>query len=463
MQRLLSPNSVAIAGLSSSPTNLAQNILINLESFGYQGKVYGIGRQPGTVRGVPIYASVADLPEAVDVLVVLTPSHLLPGLIAESAAKGIHRGVVMSAGLTEYGDERKGLEDEILAAAQRHDFFFVGPNCQGVLNLMNGFAAPFSPMDAGYFRKGDVGIFSQSGTVGFFLAYALKEARLGASAIISGGNKLTLDEVDYLTYFIDDPATAVIYIHVEGFKRAKEFFDVARRSPKPIILYKSNIYPTSSQAAKSHTAAISSDDRFTDAAARQAGVLRVSRPYAETVNIVRALRLPPMRGPRLGLISGSGGNCIMLADLAHEFGFEFPPFPEELLAEITSYGRAGVFKLGNPLDMGDIFDAERQMEAVRRVAELSEIDAVVAAPFHMPLMAYMNTANFIQHIANAEEHGSALQKPIAMVHVGHPSHFPEILEKGQGATFPDLHDAVEGLARQREYWAWRAARDAGNS
>lgn len=461
MRRLFYPKSLAIAGLSPSPSNLAQNILTNLQRFGYRGKVYGVGRQRGSVLGVSIYPSIADLPEAVDVVVVLTPSHLLPGLIRECAAKGIHRGVVLSAGLTEYGEGRRELEEETLAAARQHDFFFVGPNCQGVINLLNGFAAPFSPLDATYFRPGNVGIFSQSGTVGCFLAYALAEARLGASTIISGGNKLTLDEVDYLRYFIEDPATATIYFHLEGFKRAREFFALAARSPKPILLYKSNIHPSSRRAAASHTAAISSDDRMVGAAARQAGVIRVARPYAEAVNAVRALRLPPLRGRRLGLVSGSGGNCIILADLAQDYGFEFPPLPEEVLKTVAGFGRAGVFNLGNPLDVGDVFQAREQWEAIRLVAETASVDGVVAALFHLPLLEESATPKYLQHLRNAQELSQRLNRPIAMVHAGHPRHYPELLDAVQAELFPHLADAMEGLAHQRAYWAWRAARDRG--
>ena len=182
------------------------------------------------------------------------------------------------------------LEREILKTSKRFGIRFVGPNCVGTVNTANGLYTPFIAF-AGPFRRGKIGVFAQSGGVGLCLAERLCTSGLGISKLVSMGNKLDLDEADYLAYLMDDPETAVIYFYLEGFKRGRAFADLARRCSKPVILHKSNTSAMSLTIAQSHTAVLAADDQVVDSVCRESGILRV-RSVSEAVTAAKGL-CPP--------------------------------------------------------------------------------------------------------------------------------------------------------------------------
>jgi len=179
--------------------------------------------------------------------------------------------------------------------------------------------------------------------------------------------------VDYLGYLAEDESTAVIGLYLGDFRRGRAYVEVARRCRKPVLVYKANVNPETALIARSHTAALASDDRVVEAALKAAGVTCVSslRHLAIAAGV---LRLPRLRG-----------NSVILADRCAESGFTQPSLDATLLAEIESWGRAGILRLTNPLDRGAIFDPDLFVAAVRRVVAQPEIDgALVVLPLGHP-------------------------------------------------------------------------------
>jgi acetyltransferase len=156
-------------------------------------------------------------------------------------------------------------------------------------------------------------ILAQSG--GVLLAYAnlLTSANVGLSKIVSMGNKMDLDEIDYLKYLIEDPQTEIIGLYLESLERGRELMDIARSTSKPIILHKANTGESSRHIAKLHTAALANDDRIVEAALRQADIIR-TKDFRSFVNAVKILSLPPIKGKNLVIISRSGGIGVVAAD-----------------------------------------------------------------------------------------------------------------------------------------------------
>lgn len=455
MDPLFDPKAVAVVGVSMSPENLGKNIIRNLLAFGYSGKIYPVGPRGGEVEGMAILPSVRELPEPVDVAVILTPARFVPDLVAQCGEHGIRWAVIQTGGFRESGPEGMALEERLIAAAAHYGMRFVGPNCLGVMDMTTGFSIPFITLPAVY-RKGRVAIMAQSGGMGLSLAERLNTSGVGFGKFVSLGNKLNLDEVDYLGYLMADSKTDLIYFYLEDFKRGREFFERAARSPKPIIVHKSNTSPMSRTIAQSHTAALAADDRLVDQLCREAGVVRV-RSVSEAVKAVKAFSMPALRGRKLAVLSRSGGHAVVAADTCAEFGFEFPPLEESVLEEIRRHGRAGVIRLGNPLDLGDIYDLRVYFGVVERVLRQRDIDGVVHIHVsHMPVEKDATRTL----LAELERLAEAFQKPIAVV-VEVPFHDRTMLEENAGYPFfLDVREAVEALAVQHGYLS-RAAEKSG--
>jgi acyl-CoA synthetase (NDP forming) len=356
MQGIFYPLSVAVIGVSSKPDNLGRNIVGNLVEYGFNGIVYAVGPSGGMIETRRIYRSVLEIPDPVDLAVVLTPAGTVPGILEECGQKGIRWAIIETAGFREYTDVGQRLEDEIATVANQYGIRFVGPNCIGVINMENGFCVPF-PRLKKYLKPGGVTMITQSGGVGMAVLNLLANEGLGLDKFVSVGNMLNLNAEDMLEYMLDDPGTELIFLYLESMGDGRRLMDIARRSTKPILAFKANIGKLGQNIAKSHTASLASDDAVVEAAFEQAGIIRVHD--ATTLgNNLKILRLPAMQGRRLAVISRSGGQAVIAADACELLGFDLAPFPESFLREIEKNFRASVIRLTNPLDLGDLFDVE---------------------------------------------------------------------------------------------------------
>ncbi|MGO9016751.1 MAG: acetate--CoA ligase family protein [Syntrophobacteraceae bacterium] len=432
---LFHPQSIVVVGVSESRENLGQNVVANLVNLGYQGKIYAVGPRGGEVFGHPIYRSIAELPGNPELAVILTPARVVHNMLAQCGEKGTRWAIIESAGFRELGTEGEILEREILQASKRFGLRFVGPNCVGTANTANGLYTPFVVLGT-QFRKGKIGVFAQSGGVGLCVVERLCYSGVGISKFVSMGNKLDLDEADYLAYVMDDPETAVIYFYLEGFKRGRVFADLAKRCSKPIILHKSNTGALSLTIAQSHTAALAADDQVVDAVCRESGILRV-HSVSEALSAAKGLSLPPLKGKNLAVISRSGGHAVVTADVCASYGFRLPPLGRDILDEAQSRSRAGVIRLGNPLDLGDIFDLRFWISVVEKILQQPDIDGIVfILVSHMAIEQEAIRRLVEKLFALSSQSG----KPIAtvmeipfdeQVHLAKTSNFPFFLETGE--------------------------------
>ncbi|HJX60618.1 MAG TPA: CoA-binding protein, partial [Thermodesulfobacteriota bacterium] len=355
MNQLFYPKSVVVVGVSERPDNLARAIVENLFEFQFNGEIFLVGKNGGILFGRRICTSMEDLHEGIDVAVILTPALTVPGILESCGQKGIRWAIIETGGFREYSEEGAQLENKILQIARKWGIRIVGPNGIGLMNIHNGFVVPFSKLKRGPVSKGKISILSQSG--GVLLAYAnlLTSANVGLSKIVSMGNKLDLNEIDYLKYLIEDPQTEIIGLYLESLERGRELMDIARSTSKPIILHKANTGESSRHIAKLHTAALANDDKIVEAALRQADIIR-TKDFRSFVNAVKILSLPPIKGKNLVIISRSGGIGVVAADSAERHGFHLLPPDKTLQERFHSFFRAKVIQPTNPLDLGDLFN-----------------------------------------------------------------------------------------------------------
>lgn len=442
MKTMFFPVSVAIFGISESPSNLARIIVDNMDRFRFTGIIYLVGDRTGTVAGRPIYTDVKDIPEVPDLAVFLVPAHRLIPSLEACGKKGIRRCVIETGGFSEFGDERKGLEAEILNVAARYGMKVVGPNCVGMINIENGLVLPFYPLDPREVRKGAISIVSQSGGLIHDILMICHRENLGISKCASVGNKLMVDENDILEYLISDPTTDMIGLYLESISDGRRFMDLAGSTTKPVILLKGNTSPESKEIARFHTSALAGDDVVVDAAMRQAGVHRVQN-IKEMVECFKAFSLPAIGGSRLAVMARSGGHAVLAADSAHRHGFTLASFSDEFFAMLSERTRAGVIRRTNPIDVGDVFDINVYLEIAEKSLQEIGVDGLLVIHSYALGDGSVHTKQFISSCAQLSRR---FGKPIVFCTIGHKEDSLSLTEYGDIPVFTHVDDALLALS-----------------
>ena len=458
MRKFFHPSNMVVFGVAANSRNLAKNIISNSLEMGFKGAIHSVGREPGNVHGKMIITDPRSLPEGIDLAVILVPAKFVAETLDICGQKGIRHAVISTGGFKEFNDRDNPAEKDIVNVAKRYGIKFIGPNCIGVICTGSGLCTPFNPMRAGKFKKGPVGLIIQSGGVTTQCAYSFSEEHVGFSKIISMGNKLDLNEIDFLKYLIHDEDTEQIHMYLESIEDGRELTSLAKASKKPIVIFKSNVSKTASKVAYSHTAALSNDDRIVDCALKQAGIVRVEDLHHMTV-AAKALQLPPLRGNRLAVISLSGGFSVILGDACERYGFKCPPLPRKLMDQIEGFRRAGVIRMSNPMDFGDVHDIKALAFTLEHCLKLDNIDGIVLSFMYEPEMVKMfgggvgspeQMLNFIGKMCKENN------KPIALSFFAEKQYIEEFKRLN---TFPVFNDPVESVRGLRLLKSYRKSKD----
>ncbi len=445
LEAFFNPSAVAVLGVSQRPTNLASNIVQNMQTWGYQGQIYPVGPSGGTVHGLEVLTSVDALPDGVDLACVLTPAAAVPALVEDLGRRGVRAVNIQSSGFSELSEGGGELAARVLDAAARAGARIIGPNCLGTIDAASRLCTPFSPMRP--LGAGPVAVISQSGGVMFSYLRDLLDENIGLSKAVSFGNKLDVDEADLLRYLAHDPATRVICLYLEDIRRGRALMEAAAACGKPVVLHKSNRGPLTRAIAASHTASLMSDHAVVEAAARQAGIVSVdSTPEALTA--VKALLMPPLRGRRIAVVSRSGGHAVIAADACQRHGFSLPSFPRDMLDDLRQRVRAGVTRMGNPLDLGDLWDMEAYEQILRRVAQLDGVDGVV---YLFVAISSVDTSAFVQLAELVASVSRRANKPIAFCFMSWRDNLRQVGRLAQAQlqqaypVFAEVEEAVDAL------------------
>ncbi len=451
MQKFFYPRSVAVVGVSEDPANLAQGIVANLLHFKYQGKIFLVGRRPGTTYGLPIFPSLSDLPEKVDLAAILAPARVVPSLVRECGELGISRVVVESAGFSELNEAGHKLAEEVRTALKHYGIRLVGPNGLGLVNLEIGLALPFAQIGS-RISQGRISIIAQSGGVAtHVLAWMTKEG-LGLNKFLSLGNKLDVAENEVLDYLLEDPGTAAIYVYLEGMHDGRGLLAVAAKATKPVYVHLANVGPETAIIAHSHTASLTTDERVLEAACRQSHIIRV-KTQAELLNAVKLVDQPPVRGNRLVVFSRSGGEAVVTAYACGQWGFTLPPLSDQLVQMIKARSRSGVIHPNNPIDLGDVFDFSLYTDTMAAVCQDPQVDAVL---FHYGPMADFELEDGRKMARRMLELAREAQKTLAVTVVCTPDEEDYFRDTLGVPVFHFPEDAVQALALSRDQAA-RAA------
>jgi len=352
LDSLFKPGAVAVIGATERERSVGCAVVSNLHLATFQGKIYPVNPQHSNILGLAAYPSIHEVPEAVDLAVIVTPAASVPAIVRECVAADVKSAIVISAGFREHGAEGQALEKQIAEELARGHMRLLGPNCLGVMNPRVGLNATFAQTIA---RPGNVAFLSQSGALQTaILDWSLRE-QVGFSAFVSTGSMLDISWGDLIDYFGDDPYTQSILIYMESIGDARAFLSAAREVTlaKPIIVLKAGRSPDGSKAAASHTGALTGSDDVLQAAFRRAGVLRVSS-IADLFYMAEVLsKQPRPRGPKLTMLTNAGGPAVLATDALIAVGGELTTLSAESIDSLNRFLPAH-WSHGNPIDiLGD--------------------------------------------------------------------------------------------------------------
>ena len=375
LQPLLAPRGVALVGATEREGALGRLVYRNLVEAKPQGPLYAVNPKHEAVFGRKAYARLGDLPEKVDLAVVLTPARTVPQIIREAGAAGIRAAVVLTSGFAEIGAAGRKLQEDLLEAARAGGVRVLGPNCLGIMRTDAGLNATFARGNA---LRGNLALVSQSGAIcGAILDWASRSG-IGFSSVVSLGGAADVDFGEVLDYLVGDLATEAILMYVEGVHEARRFVSAVRAAArvKPVIALKVGRYLSGSRAASSHTGALVGADPVFEAALHRAGAVRV-KTYAQLFAAARALasRLRPA-GERLAIVTNGGGPGVVAADSAAENAVPLAQLSAETI-KVLDDKLPPQWSHANPIDI--IGDAPPARFAAATEAALADpgVDAVL--------------------------------------------------------------------------------------
>ena len=447
MRRIFAPESVAVIGANRERGKIGSELLHNIITGGFTGRLAVIHPSAASIDGVPAYPTVSDVPGTIDLAVVSVAAHRVLSVVDECIAKGVKAVVVISAGFSEVGSDGKARERELLTRVRRAGVRLVGPNCMGVINTdpavrLNATFAPIAP------RPGRVALSTQSGALGFAILDYAAQLNIGFSTFVSVGNKADVSGNDLLQYWAQDARTDVILLYLESFGNPRAFSEIARRvsRTKPIVAVKAGRSTSGARAAASHTGALAASDAVADALFRQSGVIRTDT-LEDLFDVAALLANQPLpRGRRVAVLTNAGGPGILAADTCEAHGLELPALSDRSVAELAAH-LPPTASVANPVDIIASATPAQYEHALGTLLRDEHVDAVLVI-FIPPL------------VTRADEVAGAIRRACDR-HPGKPvlavcmstAPMPEALAPISAYRFPEA--AAIALARAAAYAAWR--------
>jgi acetyltransferase len=374
LEPLFHPGSIAVIGASATAGSVGNIVMRNLLQGQFGGVVYPINPKRRAVHGVHCYPSLAEVPQAIDLAIIVTPAATVPELTRQCVAYGVKGAMVLSAGFAELGADGRKLEAEINAAAHGR-IRIIGPNCLGVIRPPTGLNASFAASMA---RTGHVALLSQSGAICTSILDWARETHVGFSAFVSVGSMLDVDFADLIDYFGDDPCTRALILYMESVGDVRKFLSAARNVArmKQIIVVKAGRHEAGARAAASHTGALAGSDAVFEAAFRRAGILRVTT-IPDLFDMAEILAMQPApRGPALAIITNAGGPGVMAADAIMLGGGRLAPLSAATRAALDAL-LPPFWSHSNPVDILGDATPERYGKVVEICARDPEIQGLL--------------------------------------------------------------------------------------
>lgn len=382
IRAVLEPRSIAVIGASSDPTKTGHVLLKNILVNGFPGKVYAINPTAKEILGVKAYPNILAVPDDIDMVFFLLPGKWVPTLFEDCKKKGVKAAVIISAGFAEVGDEGRKVQQDLQEVIRESGVRCLGPNSIGFINMSHKLMGSFILFEN--WLDGPISLAAQSGIFAGAVADQLMSKtvqRIGIGQSVIFGNKIDLDESDFLEWAWKNPKSKVIAIHMESMGNPRRFLSLANKvkRDKPIIVLKPGRTTAGANASASHTGSLAVDETLVDHSLRQYGVTR-AYDLEEFVEYMKAFSFQPFpKGKRVGIVTFSGANGVMSSDELAEHGFdlaEFSPASKERMKKFLPEWQPAK----NPLDLWASLGAGNRLtheEGIMSVLADENVDAVL--------------------------------------------------------------------------------------
>lgn len=447
---IMKPRAVALVGASTRDKTIGSDIYKRLTEYQFQGAIYPVNPKGGRMYGQKVYTSVLDLPDGVDLAIVVVNSKFVLSVVDECHQKGIRGLCVISAGFKEMGPEGLAREKRLLEKVRSYGMRMVGPNCLGVVNThpdyrLDGTFAESLP------ERGGIGFVSQSGALGGGILNILKDLNLGFSQFISIGNQADVNAETALEYWENEEDVKQVLLYMESIQNPQNFRQLASRisKKKPILALKSGRSRAGASAASSHTGSLAGADRAADALLRQSGVIRefsLEKLFA-TAKVFATSPLP--KGDRVAIVTNSGGPGIMATDAVCDYGMTMATLSEQTKRTLRSFLPAAA-SVKNPVDMIASAPLEHYRQTLETVLVDDGVDMVVA--IYLPFLGLKDIDVAREMMRIKKRHP---EKPLVGVFMTKHEFFGALARMDVNLPFFMYADeAIDGLARLNQQRLW---------
>lgn len=445
LRSFFEPRCIAVIGANEQRGRIGSEILHNLRDCGFAGTLVPVHPSAAAIQGLRAYRTVCDIPEDVDLAVVVVPAAGVAPVVDDCLAKGVKALIVISAGFGEIGDGGRLLQDALVEKIRAAGVRLIGPNCMGIVNTDPAFQvnATFSRV---YPPEGRIAFSTQSGALGVAILDYVKRLNIGISSFASIGNKADVSGNDLLQYWAEDSRTDVILLYLESFGNPRKFAEIARRvgRTKPIVAVKAGRSGAGARAASSHTGARASSEALVEMMLREAGVMR-TRTLEELFDVATVLASQPVPGGRrVAIVTNAGGPAILAADACEANGLTLPQLGEDTQQRLRALLPAAA-SVSNPVDMIASATPDHYRRVLQIVAADPSVDSVIVI-FIPPVMTEpAAVAAAIQDVAGR------ISKPIVASFLGTQGAAAQLAPVPSFA-FPEA--AATALAHVTRYGEW---------
>lgn len=377
LEPIFNTKSLAIIGISTREPGPGSSFLGALREFGFEGELYAVNPRGREIPGFRVYPNVRDIPDQVDLALIMVPASAVRTVVEDCLAKGVKGVEIFSSGFSETGEEEgRRLEAELIKIAGK-GIRIIGPNCFGLYcsaNRLTFLAGLDFPR-----KRGPVAFISQSGGHSVEFGLWAKAYDIGLSKVASYGNACDLNELDFLEYLAQDTETEIIAAYIEGTKDGRRLLDIVRQISrvKPVILWKAGLTRLGARAVKSHTGALGGQERIWDGFFRQSGAIRARNLDEMTDFIIAFLYLPSSTGRRISLVGGGGGMSVVVADACSHAGLEIPPFDDDIQQKLRPLLATAGTSVQNPVDFGGPMMAPPVYEKILETVASTDVDVII--------------------------------------------------------------------------------------
>lgn len=450
-ESFFNPKSVAIVGASRQKGKVGYEILMNMITAGYKGKIFPVNPKTDTIEGLNCYPDLKSIGEIPDLVIIVVPAKVVPAIMQQCAKAKAKSVIIITAGFKEVGKEGKELEEQIIQIARGAGIRIIGPNCLGLIAPANNLNASFG---GDLPAAGSIGYLSQSGALMAAILDMAKGQSIGFSKLVSIGNKADIDELDIIKALADDPDTKVIAGYLESITDGSNFVSQAEQIShnKPILLMKSGGTEAGAKAASSHTGSLAGSETAYESAFARAGIIRCDS-IKQQFDYAEAIALQPLpKGPNVAVVTNAGGVGIMAVDAIERQGLAIAKLTDETVKKLSAKLPPAA-NVHNPIDiLGDAL-ADRYEFALDVVLDDANVDTVLVLLTPQAMTESAATAEMVVKMAKQKP-----TKPIiaCFLGAGKIEKGKQILQEGKIPQIDSPESAVETIKVISDYVRWRS-------